>query len=119
MVYIKVNRLRRIMEEKGLNQAKLSKLIGVDQAVISRIMNGRSISVGPKTICGILNSLHVKFDDIFFYDKRDCSTGNIKQKNKIVKIFVSNHPDLPTNETSSPQKGKSSSRFKFNHPNGK
>lgn len=73
-VYIKVNRLRKIMGDKGYNQAKLSRTIGVDQAVISRIMNGRNISVGPKTISGILNGLNMKFDDIFFYDKLDCST---------------------------------------------
>jgi transcriptional regulator with XRE-family HTH domain len=103
MIYIKLNKLRRIMKEKGLNQSKLSKLIGVDQAVISRIMNGRRISIGPKTICGILNNLHLKFDDIFFYDKHDCNTGKIR--NKTNKSLACNPSDLPQVESTDHETG--------------
>jgi len=112
MIYIKRDVLKKIMEVNGLNQAQLAKSIGVDPAVITRIIKGDRETVGTKVICGLLKYTGLDFDDIFFiYTGDDFIQDKIKSKLKSRRIKISaNAPEMPQDESLDSKKGNPSTQ---------
>ncbi|WP_125154502.1 helix-turn-helix transcriptional regulator [Clostridium rectalis] len=64
------NRLKEIIDGKGIKQVWLAKHVGVNKSTISNIINNRyktTIELGFK----IADVLGVEFTDIFYYEKED------------------------------------------------
>jgi predicted XRE-type DNA-binding protein len=61
MIYIKRGILKLIMKINNVNQVQLAKGIGVDQAVISRILNGKQKTVSSKVVNGLLKYSGLNF----------------------------------------------------------
>jgi DNA-binding XRE family transcriptional regulator len=64
------NRLKEILDEKGIKQVWLAEKIGVTRGTISNIINNRyatTIELGFK----IAEILNVDFDDIFYYENEE------------------------------------------------
>ena len=100
MIYIKRDVLKKIMEVNGLKQAQLAKSIGVDPAVITRIIKGDRKTVGTKVVCGLLKYTGLDFDDIFFIYTGDDIQDKIKSKLKSRRIKISaNAPEMPQDES--------------------
>ena len=64
MIKVKIKVLKTIMKANNLNQAKLAKVVGVDQGLISKILKN-NIAVGGKFILGLLEYTNMKFKDLF------------------------------------------------------
>ena len=61
------NRLKEILDKKGIKQIWLADKVGVNKSTISNIINSRyatTIELGFK----IAEVLDVEFDDIFYYE---------------------------------------------------
>jgi len=101
MIYIKIDIIKKIMEVNRLNQAQLAKSIGVDPAVITRIIRGDRETVGTTVVCGLLKYTGLDFDDIFFiYTGDDFIQDKIKSKLKSRRIKISaNAPEMPQDES--------------------
>lgn len=62
------NRLKEILEERGIKQTWLAEQVGISYKTLSNIINGRyntSLDVALK----IADVLNVKVDDIFYLEK--------------------------------------------------
>ena len=100
MIYIKIDIIKKIMEVNGLNQAQLAKSIGVDPAVITRIIKGDRKTVGTRVVSGLLKYTGLDFDDIFFIYTGDDIQDKIKSKLKSRRIKISaNAPEMPQDES--------------------
>lgn len=77
MIKVKTEVLKAIMEENNLSQRQLAFAVGVDPAVISRVLNNKREGVGGKFIGGLLRFTGMKFDDLFYEEERK---WNLKQK---------------------------------------
>ena len=55
-------RLKRLIEEKGLNAFALSKMTGITPATISKLLNGKSKDPGISTITAIASALGVSIE---------------------------------------------------------
>lgn len=60
------NKLKEILEEKGITQTELSIKIGVTQATISRYITGKMVPIGP-VISAIARELHVPVQDLMVW----------------------------------------------------
>lgn len=77
MIKVKTEVLKAIMKENGLSQRQLAIAIGVDPAVISRILNNKRKGVGSKFIGGLLRFTGMDFNELFYEEERK---WNLKQK---------------------------------------
>lgn len=62
------NRLKEILDERGIKQIWLAEQIGISYKTLSNIINGRyntSLDIALK----IADVLNVKVDDIFYLEK--------------------------------------------------
>lgn len=106
MVKVKINVLKAIMKANNVNQKELAKAIGIDPAMISKLLSNKRINVGAKFISGLLKYTGMQFEDLFFLS-REYELYN-------TNILVGNAPQMPQDESFTPRKGKSSSRQKSN-----
>lgn len=61
------NRLKEILEERGIKQTWLAKQVGVTRQTMSNLINNRfcpSLDIAFK----IANVLGLKLDDVFYYE---------------------------------------------------
>jgi len=58
-----MNKIKEIMGKRGITQEQLSKMTGINQGTLSKIINGKGISL--KTARKIANALVYPIDHIF------------------------------------------------------
>lgn len=101
MIEVKLNELKKLMKERNINQDQLSKLIGVDPGLVSKILNGKRKTVGKKFIRGLLSYSKLDFNGLFFI------SPNIYLNNEITNSnFTGNAPENPQVESSNVKIGK-------------
>lgn len=62
-------KLKEVMDERGLTQAKLSEMTGIRQAAISEIANNRRDTINKGHLETICKALDIKdFNDILEWD---------------------------------------------------
>lgn len=76
MVKVKMKVLKTIMKANNLNQTELAKVIGVDQALISKIIKNKRVTVGGKFIAGLIRYTGMQFDDLFFLSTENAMTNS-------------------------------------------
>lgn len=59
-----INKVRRIMEEKGITQYRLAKLTGISEAQISRLLNGKRCDPKISAVKAIAAALQVEISEI-------------------------------------------------------
>lgn len=59
------NRLKKIREERGISQEKLSELSGISRTTLSKIENNEEVSVNTRTIVKLADVFGVNPSDIF------------------------------------------------------
>jgi len=60
---VNVNRIREIMTKRGITQEQLSEITGINQGTLSKIINGKGITL--KTAQTIARVLHYPVDYIW------------------------------------------------------
>ena len=104
MVKVKINVLKAIMKANNVNQKELARAIGIDPAIISKLLSKKRINVGAKFISGFLKYSGMQFDDLFFLSRE-----YELYKSNILPGIISETPQV---EVSNPRKKKSSSQSK-------
>jgi putative transcriptional regulator len=67
VIYLVKNRLKEILEERGIKQTWLAEQVGVTRQTMSNLINNRfcpSLDIAFK----IANVLGLKLDDVFYYE---------------------------------------------------
>lgn len=59
------NRLKKLREERGISQEKLSELSGISRTTLSKIENNEEVSVNTRTIVKLADVFDVNPSDIF------------------------------------------------------
>lgn len=59
------NRLKKLREERGLSQEKLSEMSGISRTTLSKIENNEEVSVNTRTIAKLAEVFNVNPSEIF------------------------------------------------------
>ena len=59
------NRLKKLREERGISQEKLSELSGISRTTLSKIENNEEVSVNTRTIAKLAEVFKVNPSEIF------------------------------------------------------
>lgn len=59
------NRLKKLREERGISQEKLSEMSGISRTTLSKIENNEEVSVNTRTIVKLADVFEVNPSDIF------------------------------------------------------
>ena len=66
-MHLKID-LKRVLEEKGMTQARFAELSGLSQNAVSTLVN-QPQQIRLETVERICNTLNIKPEDLFLYDK--------------------------------------------------
>ena len=59
------NRLKKLREERGISQEKLSEMSGISRTTLSKIENNEEVSVNTRTIVKLAEVFDVNPSEIF------------------------------------------------------
>lgn len=59
------NRLKKLREERGISQEKLSEMSGISRTTLSKIENNEEVSVNTRTIAKLAEVFNVAPSEIF------------------------------------------------------
>lgn len=69
-LYVKVDFLRKYLEENKLSESQFAELIGVSHSTVNRIFNGKR-NPGSKFIAGVLKNFNcLTFEEVFTYETK-------------------------------------------------
>lgn len=65
---IKDNRLKAIMEEKGIIIQEIADMVGVNQSLMSLVVNNKRQNISLRLAWDISEALDMKIEDVFIKD---------------------------------------------------